>query len=302
MKRTQLFFVIALAIYFTSCSKEDNNDHKISTMVNKDSIMTDLFSELSDNGHTFMDISPIPIQAELYDYAEIDTSFQKAIDVIDAFNEMIKHPGILLGSSLKSTLDKSWEFKGCEAYGTTSECTWIQDHGEYAYKCVQTTQTSSIINDIYIGGTYDGIHYSNLNEDEYYLFSQWTTMFNDLQITITTFFVPFNDDVAGEVEFFYQYIAGESRTIYTPWGGEEIINNSIINNLIYIWDDFHGCHPSISTTLQWNGSLLATLTSRYCSNYDNLRMFYNSVYDFDELEGSWCIYDCDEKPMDCGSN
>ena len=302
MKRIQLIFLVAVVAYFVSCSKDDNNDHKISTMVNKDSIMTDLFSELSGNGHTIMDISPIPIQTELYDYAEMDTSFRIAIDAIDAFNEVIEHPGILLGLSLKSTLEKSWEFKGCEEYGTMSECTWIQDHGEYAYKCVQTTQglTSSIINDIYIGGTYDGINYSNLNEDEYYLLSQWTTMFNDLQITITTFFAPFNDDVAGEVEFFYQYIAGESRTIYTPWGTERI-NNSIINSLIYIWDAIHGCHPSISTTLQWEGSMLTTLTSTYCANYEDLRMFYSSAYDFDEHEGAWCIYDCDEIPIDCGS-
>jgi hypothetical protein len=304
MKRIQIIFLTALAAYFASCSKEDNTEHIISTMANKDSIMVDLFGEWSDNGKTFMDISPIPVQAELYDYAEVDTNFQMAIDAIEAFNDMIEHPGILLGSSQKSTLDKSWEFKGCEEYGTMSECTYIQDHGEYVFKCVTTTQsiTQTVVNDIYIGGTCDGINYSSLNEDEYYLKTEWTITEGGKQITITTFFDPVNDDVAGEVAFFYQYIAGEGRTIYTPWGGTERVINSTINNLIYIWDPVHGCHPSISTTLQWDGNLLTTLTSIYCANHDELKLFYSSAYDFEKLEGSWCIYDCDEKPIDCGSN
>ena len=294
MKHIRFIFLIALIAYFIGCSKEeDNTEHKISTETNKDSIMTDLFSELSDTGKTFMDISPIPIQAELNDYAEIDTSFHMAIDVIDAFNEMIEHPGIFLGLSLKSTLDKSWEFIGCETYGSMSECTYMQDHGEYVFKCVVTTQglTSTMVIDMYIGGTCDGITYSNLNEDEYETFD-----------FLASGLEPFNEDVSGEVWQYYQYIVGEGRTLYTPFNGTERVINSTINNLLYAWDSYHGCHPDISTTLQWEGSLLTTLTTVYCVNYEDLKLFYSSAYDFDEHEGSWCIYDCDEKPIDCGSN
>ena len=304
MKQLFMALTAIIIVVFSGCSKEDNNEHIISIMADKDSIMTDLFNELSENGNNFTDISTIPVQAELYDYSETDTGFRTAINAIETFNEMIGHPGILIGVPLKSTMDKSWQCLGCKEYGTMSVCTYIQDHGEYVFKCVQTIQglTNSIIIDMYIGGTCNGINYSNLDEDEYYLKSQITTTGGNIQYTATIFFDPVNDDFANEVWEYYQYIVGEGRTIYTPWNGTERVINTTLNNILNIWDAIHGCHPSISTTIQWDGSLVTTLTSVYCANHDDLRLFYSSAYDFDGHEGSWCIYDCDEIPIDCGSN
>ncbi len=302
MKRIVIFLIGALVMLHFGCSKDKDDGGDTGQNISNDSLMTDILAEIAEDDTSFMDIAPIPIQAELYDYAEVDTGFQRILEVIENFNELIGHPGILLGETAKSTLVSNWVFKGCEGFANVSECTWEIDRGTYKYTLVETTEsmTGTSIKDLYISGTRNGVYYSDL--DDSYLISEWTTILNNLQITITTYYAPFNEIVANQELFYYHYIAGEGRTIYTPRSEPQYVTNSVINSINYGWDYVNGHYEVISSTLEWEGSLLTTLTSMYCANYQALRTSYSSTYNFAEHEGAWCAYDCDEQPIACGSS
>ncbi|MBA7534155.1 hypothetical protein ES705_26401 [subsurface metagenome] len=302
MKRIQIVFIGVFIMFFFSCSKDKDNNDELIPSGNNDSIMIDILSEVSGDQKTFMDIAPIPIQAELYDFAEVDTNFQTVLDVIENFNDMIENPGILLGTSLKSTQAVNWDPKGCEEFGTISVCTWELDQGDYMYRVEQTMEstTGSVTLETFISGTYDGVFYGELGED-FYLISDWIITFNGLQTWIMIYFAPTHEGVYGEPVFSYLYAVGEGRTIYTPWGGSELIMNVSYQNIIYTWDGINGHHESILSLMEWEGDLLTTVVGTYCINYESLRPTYSSTYNFDDHEGAWCSYDCDGIPINCGS-
>lgn len=285
----------------STCSKDKDEGDENLPAGNKDTIMIDILTEVAGDQESFMDIAPIPIQDELFDYAGLDTCFQNALEVIESFNNMIENPGILLGSSLKSTQSVGWEKKGCDGFGGVTECTWEEDHGDYIYRVVQTISTYSNILETYISGTYDGVFYGELGED-FYLISDWATTFNDLQTSINTYYAPTHEGVEGEILFSYLYIVGEGYTIYTGGGGSDYIVDVIIQNTIYTWDGMNGHHESISSLMTWEGSELTTVINTWCANYESLRTTYGSTYDFDEHEGAWCVFDCDGIPIYCSDN
>ena len=301
MKQFQIVLLCLIVLFISGCSKDKDNDEEILPEGKKDSLMVDILNEVAIDQKTFMDIAPIPIQQELYNYASLDTGFQKALDAIESFNDMLQNPGVLLGSSTKSSQSVAWEKKGCEQFGSFSECTWEQDHGDYIYRVVQTISIYSNILETYISGTYDGVFYGKLGED-FYLISDWATTFNGLQTIINTYFAPTHEGVAGEILFSYMYIVGEGYTIYTPGGGSDYIVDVIYQNIIYTWDGIDGHHESISSLMSWEGSTLTTVVDTWCANHKSLRTTYGSTYDFNEHEGAWCAFDCDGIPIHCSDN
>jgi hypothetical protein len=301
MDRILIVFLGLTIIFLSSCSKDKDNDEEILPAGDKDSLMIDILTEVAVDQKTFMEITPIPMQEELFDYAELDTSFQKALDAMESFNNMLQNPAILLGSSAKSTQAISWEKKGCDEVGGITECTWEQHHGDYIYRVVQTISFFSNILETYISGTYDDVFYGELGE-EFYLISEWSTTFNELQTNINIYFAPTHEGVTGEIVFSYLYIVGDGYTIYTPWGGSEYILDVLYENIIYTWDGINGHHESISTTMAWEGSVISTLVETWCLNYESLRLTYTSTYNFDEHEGAWCVIDCDGIPIYCSDN
>lgn len=300
MKRIQIVFLGLIIMFFSTCSKDKDKDD-IYPSGNKDSLMVNILTEVADDQKTFMDITPIPIQDELYDYAGLDTSFQVVLDAMESFNDMLENPGILLGSSLKSSQSIDWEKKGCDEIGGITECTWEQDHGDYIYRVVQTISFYSNIIETYISGTYDGVFYGELGED-FYLISEWASTFDDCQVSIDIYYAPTHEGVAGEIVFSYLYVVGEGYTVYTPWGGSQYVLDVLYQNIIYTWDGVNGHHESISSTMTWEGSVMSTLVETWCLNYESLRLTYASTYDFDEHEGAWCVFDCDGVPIYCSDN
>jgi hypothetical protein len=300
MKQVQGIFLGLIVMLFSMCSKDKDNDDEVIPEGDKDTVMLDILTEVAINQNTFMDIRPIPIQEELYSYAELDTSFNTALDVMESFNNMIKNPGVLLGSSLKSTQSVGWEKKGCEDIGGITECTWELDCGDYIYRVVQTISFYSNILETYISGTYDDVFYGELGED-FYLISVWSTAYDELITTIEIFFAPTHDGVNGERVFSYLYAVGEGYSVYSA-GGSSYVMDVVIENIIYTWDGINGHHESISTVLTWQGSILATVVNTWCTSYESLRPFYASTYNFDEHEGAWCVFDCDGLPIYCSDN
>jgi hypothetical protein len=300
MKQIQLLILGAVVICFTGCSKD--KDDGTEPIVNNDSIMIELLTEATCEGHTLMDITPIPIQPELYDYAAVDTSFQNVIEAIENFNNLLQNPGFLLETSEKSAQEVEWEFKGCTTIGNVSECIWELDKGNYIYRSTQTIESISGTTQLEteISGTFDGFFYGELGED-FYRISDWTTSGHGTLTIINTYFTPFNEYVDGEPVFTYIYSVGEGYTIYTPWGGTEYILNVMYQNIIYSWDYIDGHHPSIQRISEWHGDLLTTIVSTWCLGDLGLRPTYSSSYDFEDHEGAWCSYDCNGIPFSCGS-
>lgn len=303
MKRIQIILLSLIVMFLLTCSKDNENGDDINSIVNKDSVMLDILTEISEDNKAFMNIAPIPVPDELINYANMDTGFQTAMHAIEDFNDMLQNPGILLGTSLKSTKASGWVDKGCEQISTVYECKWELDCGEYIYRVVQTMESLSntIISETYISGTYDGIFYGELGSD-FYLISDWTTMFNDLQLLINIYFAPTHEVVEGKPVFTYQIITSEPRTIYTGWGGQDLIVNTLYQNIIYTWDGINGHHPSIHTILEWEGDLLTTIVQTWCANIEALRVTYGSTYNFADHEGAWCHYDCNGIPFACSDN
>lgn len=301
MKRFQIALLSMIVMFLFTCSKDKDNGEEVIPSGNADTLMIEILTEISDDNKSFMDITPIPIPEELINYAAVDTGFGKAINAIEDFNNLLSNPGILLGASLKSTKASNWVDMGCDQISTVYECTWILDRGDYIYKVVQTMESLSntIIHETFISGTYDGVFYGELGSD-FYLISDWTTMFNDLQVLINIYFAPSHEGVEGKPVFTYHMVTGETRTIYSHWGGQDLITNTMYQNIIYTWDGINGHHESIHSVLQWEGDLLTTVISTWCPNIKSLMTTYGSTYNFAEHEGSWCHFDCDGIPFACG--
>ena len=305
MKHIQIVLLALIVLSLFTCSKDKDNDDEIIYSTNKDSVMNDLFTVVPHDSGSFMDIASIPIQQELYDYAEIDTGFKASIEAFKSFNTMLENPGVLLGTSSKSSLGVNWEPLGCEDYGNYSrECKWERDYGEYKYTSVHLIEfiTGTSLLKTYIRGTYDGFNFDEYGnyegDDEGYLISDWMITSNNQLTIINTYYVPFDDIVAGEPVFSYIYEVGESTTIYTPWG-EDIIIHVILQNIIYGWDYIDGHHPSIHYLGEWEGDILTSVYNTWCLGEHGLRTTYTSVYDFEEHEGAWCTYECDGTPIYC---
>jgi hypothetical protein len=305
MKRIHLLFIIILLTGLFNCSKDKNENPQANgplTTQDGDTLMMDILNEIAGSENGFLDIQPIPVYEELYDYAETDTGLHIILDAISDFNDLIEHPGVLLGSSKKSAQSDNWENKGCESGGSVSVCLWELHGNGYIYRVEDSYEgiTGSKVMTTYISGTRDGIFYGELGK-VFYTISEWTTMFDDLQIGINIYFPPYREEVRNKVEFSYSYIAGDSRTIYTPWSGKKIITNSMYLNAIYVYDEIYGYHESLISAVQWNGSKLQTNNSAWCIAYEEARPSYSSTYDFENHEGAWCSFDCDGTPFGCGS-
>lgn len=307
MKRFNIVFLSVILLSLITCSKDkDNDEPELST--NADTIMIDILTEVSPENETFMDIAPIPISSELYDYAELDTNFQTAINAMESFNDMIENPGILLGSSLKSAQTVAWESLGCEDYGNYSRvCKWEQDHGEYKYTTVQTNDfiTGSILRETFIRGVYDGFDYDEWGDyegdDEGYRISDWLIIGYNTTTVINIYFTPFNDIVADEPVFTFIYTVGEGYTIYTPWGGTELVFDVVYQDYIYSWSSIDGHYPSIYVYSEWEGDLLSTIINTWCLSDLGLRPTYTSTYNFETHEGAWCTYMCNGEIINCHS-
>jgi len=300
MKRIQIILLSLIVIFLVNCSKDKDNDDLVIPSDNSDTLMIDLLTEVSDPNKTFMDIAPLPLPDELNDYAETDTGFQAAINAMDDFNDMIQNPGILLGISMKSTQTDNWELVVCEDYGTTSICSWKSDRGEYMYHAEQTTSFNSVVLDISISGTRDGIFYAEKGSDEPYTISEWSTVFNDLQLNIIIYNDPVPEYLRDQPVFSYLYIVAHEGTVY-QWGERREIINVTFQSTIHSWNSIKQQNvESLVSLVNWEGDLLTTVLSSYCANYEAARPHYGSTYNFDTHEGSWCHFDCNGIPFACG--
>lgn len=291
-----------LIVCFLSCSKDKDNDDDSYLSTDRDTIMREILTEAAVDDYSFMDITPIPLQSELYDFAETDTSLLSIIQAIEDFNDMIQNPGILLGASMKST-QGGWVSKGCESIANVSICTWERSQGTYMYRFEQTIESFSgtVKTEISCSGTRDGIFYGELGED-FYPVSDETIISHNKQIITNIYDAPYNEIVRDQEPYAFTYIftAGDGLSII-HWGEVEYILNYTYESINYLFDETHGNYPVIHTISEWTGSLLTNTISTYCPSYQGLRVTYNWSYDFDEHEGSWCSYDCDQIPISCGS-
>ncbi|MGC9344857.1 MAG: hypothetical protein ACP5E3_19270 [Bacteroidales bacterium] len=298
------FFSLCLFIVFSaSCSKKEDTNETFLPGTNKDSIMIDILSKASELNKSFTNIAPLPIEDELYDHASIDTGFQNIIKAMEDFNEILEHPGFLLGGSLKSSASSEWKFEGCRQSGPVSYCTWVQDRGEYLYKLIQTNESfagGSKIYSTYISGTFEGVFYGEAGKD-YYLISDWIITYGEYHTIITRYYAPMHEGVYGEPHFCFSYHRGESSSIFTPWG-KTTKRNATYNYIIYHWDTGNGHHESISSTIEWEGSLIRTIRSRFCYGQESLMPSYSSSFDFETHRSWWCHFDCNGNSFGCGSH
>ncbi len=310
MKRFNIVFLSIIILSLLTCSKDKDNE-EIEFSTDTDTVMIELFTEISPENETFMDIAPIPIPPELYDYAEIDTNFQRVIQFYEDFNDMIENPGFLLEtSSLKSGEALHWKSLGCEEFPLEhkSICKRERDHGEYKFTAIQTFDhlTGSKFLETFIRGVYYGFDYDEWggykDDDEGYRIHDWLVTNHDTTTIINTYYTPFNDIIANKPKSTSTYTVGEGYTIYTPWGGEDYIRHVMYIDIIYSYDYINGHHESMQSFSEWLGDLLTTISSSWCLLESEMRIKYISYYDFDTHAGNWCSFDCDEVVIDCGSN
>ncbi len=298
MRHSILVLLGSLIVCFLSCSKDKDNDDETDLSTNRDTIMRGILTEV--DGYTIMDITPIPLQPELYDFAETDTSLLSIIQAIEDFNDMIQNPGILLGATTKSSQGE-WV---CESVFNGTLCTLVQDHGAYMYKFEWTSESfsGSTQMQISVSGTRDGIFYGELGE-EFYPVSSETISNHNKEIAIIIYLDPYNETIRDyqPFAFSYRFSAGEGQTI-VHWGEAEYILNYTFESTNYLFDEeTHDNYPVIYSISEWTGSLVTNVIEMYCADYHGLRVVYNWSYDFDEHEGSWCSYDCDGIAFACGS-
>ena len=143
-----MFFRLLLSfVLFTGLlsAQENNGDKIIKPELEQyliDTTLIEIFSAISKEYDTFLDIAPIPIFDELTDLD--NENVDQVFESISEFNDLVNNDQKILGS-VEQSVKSSKDYDTCETYSVFTECTFLRDKGDYSITVKQTINPTSYI-------------------------------------------------------------------------------------------------------------------------------------------------------------
>jgi len=176
-----------------------------------DTTLIEIFSDISKEYNTFLDLAPLPILDELTDLN--NENVDQVLESISEFNDLVNDDQKILGS-VEQSVKSSKDYDTCEINIGLTECTYFRDKGDYSITVKQEISARFNTYEIYISGVFEGVDYGSM----YLLQDQ--LMFTDGKLFSWNFYRPASPpECANELSKSIQhYVFDNETTIYTPWG------------------------------------------------------------------------------------
>jgi len=286
------FVLIVLSILILNCSKDSVIEEEI--IKDNNSTLIDIFTTISNDSNTILDIAPIPVFDEL---ANLDNEYvDQVLESISKFNDLLKNPMNISGSTEKSGRS-SMDYDTCITFLNYTECTFFRDKGDYSITVKQ--EISPMINtyEVYFSGIFEGVDYGNM----YLLQDQ--VMGNGGKVFSWEFYRPPSPPwFANQKSLTIQYnVFDNETTIYTPWGTFDN-QESVIKTTNYMWDDTTGSyHPAVCNEMISKGNILQMKISTWSYKNEVLFYFWVATWDWESHSGTWITFDEDGIVQETGS-
>ena len=286
------FVLIVLSILILNCSKDSGTEPEI--VKDNNATLIDIFTTISNDSNTIIDIAPIPVFDEL---ANLDNeNVDQILESISKFNDLLKNPMNISGPTEKSGRS-SLDYDTCITFLNYTECTFFRDKGDYSITVKQ--EISPMINtyEVYFSGIFEGVDYGNM----YLLQDQ--VMGNGGKVFNWEFYRPpsppwFANQKSLTIQY---YVSGNETTIYTPWGTFDD-QESVIKITDYMWDDTTGSyHPDDRNEMISNANILQMRISIWSYKNEGLFHFWVATWDWESHSGTWITFDEDGIVQETGS-
>jgi len=135
-----MFFRLLLSfVLFTGflSAQENNGDKTIKSGLEhyfSDTTLIEIFSTISKEYKTFLDIAPIPIFDELTDLD--NENVDQVLESIRRFNDLVNNNQKILGS-VEQSVKSSKDYDTCETDIVSTVCTYFRDKGDHSITVVQ---------------------------------------------------------------------------------------------------------------------------------------------------------------------
>ncbi|RKY96511.1 MAG: hypothetical protein DRQ13_05805 [Ignavibacteriae bacterium] len=280
-------------------AQEDSGDKRTKSEIENYSIDTtliEIFSTISKEYDTFLDIAPIPIYDELTDLD--NENVDQVLESSRRFNDLVNNDKKILGS-VEQSVKSSKDYDTCETDIVSTVCTYFRDKGNYSIKVVQEISIHWITYKVYYSGDFKGVDFlpgvfESLDYDSIYLL-QDQLIWKNGKYFIAAFYRPvflpeFSNQIWHTSEIF---IFDDETTIYTPWGTS---SNQVIlyKSTDYEWDFLEKYnHPSGSSEMRTEGNILTLRISNWSYKNEQLYHFWVGFWDFESQKGTWITFNED---------
>jgi len=272
-------------------AQENDRDKIIKPKQEQDSIDTtliEIFSDISKEYKTFLDIAPLPIFDELTDLD--NENVNQVFESISEFNELVNNDQKILGS-VEQSVKSSKDYDTCETDIVSTECTYFRDKGDYSITVKQEISVRFHTYEVYISGVFEGVDYGNM----YLLEDQLIT--TDGKSFHWQFYRPASPPECANERLLTidEYIFDDETTIYTPWGtisNREIVYNSTYYHCFPVFGK-KDSHPMACNEMIIKGNILTLRISNWSFKNEQLYPCWVGTWDFESHTGTWMSLDED---------
>ena len=284
-----LFRLLLTVLLFAGLlsAQENNGDKTIKSALEHyliDTTLIEIFSDISKEYDTFLDIAPLPVFDELTDLD--NENVNHILESIRRFNDLINNDQKILGSVEQSVISS----KACETFMSFTECTYFIDKGDYSITVKQEFTPNFSLYEVYYSGVFEGVDYGSM----YLLQHQSFMGEEDDYLFIWEFYQPPSPpECANQRRLTIQYITYDGSTTYTPWGTSSSRVSSI-QQVLYSWDyTVNYNHPFDHGEMTIDGNKLTLKTSKWSYKKEELYLWWVGIWDFESHTGTWMTMDED---------
>ncbi len=298
--------LLAVILFAGLVSAQENDRDKIIkpelAQYLNDTTLIEIFSSISKEHKTFLDIAPIPEFDELTDLD--NENVNQVLESISEFNDLVNNDQKLLWS-VEQSVKSSKDYDTCETDIVSTVCTYFRDKGDHSITVVQEITPHWITyKEYYSRRVFEGVDslppvlFERLDLDfgSMYLFRDQFMTRDGKRYLMQFYRPPSPPECAKERLFTVEKMIGDDETtIYTPWGtssNQEIVYKSTFYHCFPVLGK-KDSHPISCNEMISKGNILTFRISAW--SYKNEQLYHSWVgtWDFNSQSGTWISFDED---------
>ena len=300
-----LRILLTVVLFAGLVSAQENNGDKIIKPELKhyfnDTTLIEIFSDISKENKTFLDIPPLPIFDELTDLD--NENVDQVLESVSEFNELVNNGQKIL-RSVEQSVKSSKDYDTCETDIVSTVCTYFRDKGDHSITVVQEITPHWITyKEYYSRRVFEGVDslppvlFERLDLDyEMHLFRDQFMTRDGKRLLVQFYRPPSPPECAKERLFTVEKMIGDDEsTIYTPWGtssNQEIVYKSTFYHCLPVLGK-KDSHPLSCNEMISKGNILTLRISNWSYKNEQLYHFWVGTWDWNSQSGTWISFDED---------
>ena len=253
-----------------------------------DITLIEIFSDISKENKTFLDIAPLPIFDELTDLD--NENVDQVLESVSRFNNLVNNDQKSLGS-VEQSVKSSKDYDACETDIVSTVCTFFRDRGDYSITVKQEISARMYTYEVYFSGIFEDVDYGSM-----YLLQDQAITLEEKRFNWNFYRPASPPECANQIfHSIDNYVFDDETTIYTPWGtssNQEIVNNSThYACYVVLGKKIH--HPIKRNEMIIKGNILTLRISNWSYKNEQLYHFWVGTWDWESQSGTWISFDED---------